>query len=55
MNAVSPRVAKATPAPVAGQPIVEVRGVSKVYGGGVTALDNVDLRFETGRLTSLLG
>ena len=36
-------------------PSVEVRGVSKVYDGGVTALKGIDLRFETGQLTSLLG
>jgi NitT/TauT family transport system ATP-binding protein len=36
-------------------PVVELRGVRKVYGGEVTALQDIDLRFETGRLTSLLG
>ena len=36
-------------------PVVELRGVHKVYGGEVTALQDIDLRFETGRLTSLLG
>lgn len=38
-----------------GAPIVEVRGVSKTYGGAVTALKDIHLTFETGRLTSLLG
>ncbi|MGH6815850.1 MAG: ABC transporter ATP-binding protein [Hyphomicrobiaceae bacterium] len=36
-------------------PIVEVRSVSKVYPGGVRALDAIDLDFPEGRLTSLLG
>jgi NitT/TauT family transport system ATP-binding protein len=36
-------------------PIIEVRGVSKIYGNDVVALENVDLAFETGHLTSLLG
>jgi NitT/TauT family transport system ATP-binding protein len=37
------------------QPIVEVRSVSKVYGGGVQALDAVSLDFREGQLTALLG
>ena len=37
------------------EPIVEVRGISKIYNGGVVALENVDLTFERGHLTSLLG
>jgi NitT/TauT family transport system ATP-binding protein len=32
-----------------------VRGVDKVYGGGKTALENIDLDFERGALTCLLG
>jgi NitT/TauT family transport system ATP-binding protein len=36
-------------------PIIEVRGVSKVYSGDVHALDNINIAFETGHLTSLLG
>ncbi|EAU41698.1 hypothetical protein FP2506_14734 [Fulvimarina pelagi HTCC2506] len=36
-------------------PIIEVRNVSKVYGGAVHALDKINLSFETGHLTSLLG
>jgi NitT/TauT family transport system ATP-binding protein len=39
----------------AAEPIVTVRGVCKVYGGGVTALENIDLDFERGALTCLLG
>ena len=35
-------------------PIVEIRGISKTYGA-VTALQNIDLSFERGHLTSLLG
>ncbi len=40
--------------PVA-DPIIEVRGISKIYGNEVVALNGVDLAFETGKLTSLLG
>ena len=43
------------PATVELQPVVEVRSVSKVYGGGVQALDAVSLEFREGQLTSLLG
>ena len=35
--------------------VVEVRGVSKVYPGGVKALDNISVDFPRGELTSLLG
>ncbi len=51
MNAVTPTEPDAT----LGEPIVEVRGLHKVYPGGVTALQDVNLRFERGKLTSLLG
>lgn len=37
------------------QGIVEVRGISKTYGGGVEALNNISLSFPEGQLTSLLG
>ncbi|ESR23136.1 ABC transporter ATP-binding protein [Lutibaculum baratangense] len=36
-------------------PIVEVRGVHKIYNGDVVALKDINLSFEEGRLTSLLG
>jgi NitT/TauT family transport system ATP-binding protein len=36
-------------------PIIEVTGLTKVYGEDVTALKGVDLAFEKGKLTSLLG
>jgi NitT/TauT family transport system ATP-binding protein len=39
----------------AAAPIIEVRGVSKVYGGGLTALKDIDLQFAQGELTCLLG
>jgi len=39
-------------APVAA---VEVEGVSKIYPGGVEALNNMTLRFPQGELTSVLG
>ncbi len=35
--------------------IVEVRGIGKVYDGGVEALRGIDLDFPKGALTSLLG
>ena len=37
------------------EPIVEVRGISKHYPGGVHALDNIELQFPEGQLTTLLG
>ncbi len=43
------------PMPAAAPPIVEVRGISKVYPGGVEALNNISLSFPEGELTSLLG
>jgi NitT/TauT family transport system ATP-binding protein len=44
-----------TPVTKPSNPIIEVRGVSKVYGNDVVALDNINIAFETGHLTSLLG
>jgi NitT/TauT family transport system ATP-binding protein len=41
-----------TAAPAA---VVEVRGISKIYGGGVHAIDNINVDFPRGQLTSLLG
>ncbi len=35
--------------------VVEVRGISKMYEGGVHALDNIHVDFPRGELTSLLG
>lgn len=43
------------PASNVSEPIIEVRGISKVYGGGIHALENIELSFQTGHLTSLLG
>jgi osmoprotectant transport system ATP-binding protein len=37
------------------QPAVELRGVSKVYAGGVKAVDEVSLRISAQRVTALLG
>jgi NitT/TauT family transport system ATP-binding protein len=45
----------AAPSASAGGPIVEVSSVSKVYPGGVEALNAVSLDFPQGQLTSLLG
>jgi NitT/TauT family transport system ATP-binding protein len=39
----------------ASESVVQVRGIHKVYGGGVEALRDVDLEFSRGALTSLLG
>ncbi len=46
---------KPAPAAPAGEALVQVRGISKVYAGAVEALRDVTLDFEEGRLTSLLG
>ena len=43
---------KTTPEP---RPIVEVRAVSKIYPGGVEALNAISVDFPEGQLTSLLG
>ena len=37
------------------EPIVEVRGISKTYDGGIHALDGIDLAFPKGEMTTLLG
>ncbi len=36
-------------------PMVSVRGVTKIYGGGIEALSGIDLTFPQGQLTTLLG
>jgi NitT/TauT family transport system ATP-binding protein len=36
-------------------PVVGTRGIHKVYGGSVHALDDINLEFRRGELTSLLG
>jgi NitT/TauT family transport system ATP-binding protein len=41
--------------PLNDDPIVEVRGVSKIYPGGVEALNDISLDFPKGHLTALLG
>ena len=35
--------------------IVEVRNLSKIYGGEVHALDSINLKFPAGQMTTLLG
>ena len=40
---------------LAAKPMVEVRGVAKIYEGGVEALNEITLDFPEGQLTSLLG
>ena len=37
------------------EPILSIRGLSKVYAGGVKALDNVDLDIRAGEIFALLG
>lgn len=37
------------------EPVVEIRGISKTYGGGVQALDGINLDIPGGQLTTLLG
>ena len=39
----------------AARPVVEIAGVTKVFDGGVTALDDVSLRVEGGELLVLIG
>jgi len=36
-------------------PVVEVKGISKTYPGGVEAIKNIDLQIPKGKLTTLLG
>lgn len=38
-----------------GETILEVRGLTKIYPGGVVALDNVDLEFKSGEIHAVLG
>ncbi|NIR42673.1 MAG: ATP-binding cassette domain-containing protein, partial [Gemmatimonadetes bacterium] len=45
----------ATPAPSSASPIIQVERVRKVYGETVHALEDINLDFAPGRLTSLLG
>ena len=40
---------------MAAGPIIEVEGLGMVYGGGLTALKDINLSFERGALTCLLG
>jgi NitT/TauT family transport system ATP-binding protein len=42
-------------APAVANPIVQVRGVTKIYGGTVEALRDISLDFPEGQLTTLLG
>jgi NitT/TauT family transport system ATP-binding protein len=50
----APAMPGAQPAAAPG-PIIEVRGISKVYPGDVVALSDINLDFRSGQLTSLLG
>jgi len=38
-----------------GETILEVRGLTKIYPGGVVALDDVDLEFKSGEIHAILG
>ncbi len=55
MTAAAPTAATMPPQAAEPRPIVEVRSVSKVYPGGVQALDAVSVDIPEGRLTALLG
>ena len=46
---------KSQPAAVDADAIIEVSGLHKIYGGTVTALQDINLTFQRGELTSLLG
>ena len=44
--------------PASAAPVFHVRGLTKVYGEGdtaVTALDNVSVEFDRGRFTAIMG
>jgi NitT/TauT family transport system ATP-binding protein len=45
----------AEPSAASDDVVVEIRGISKTYGGDVEALRNIDLDLQRGKLTSLLG
>lgn len=48
-------ISKPEPTVASPAPAVEVRGVSKNFGRGVIALDNIDLTIQAGEFVSLLG
>jgi NitT/TauT family transport system ATP-binding protein len=53
MSAAAP--AKIATAATHADAVVEVRGISKIYSGDVHALENINVDFPRGELTSLLG
>jgi NitT/TauT family transport system ATP-binding protein len=55
MTTMQKKIEPAAHVPATASPIIEVRGIHKVYGESVTALENIDLDFNRGELTSLLG
>ena len=56
MSILSQSMTEAPASPAgAGGAIVEVRGISKVYEGGIQALKSIDLTFPEARMTTLLG
>jgi NitT/TauT family transport system ATP-binding protein len=55
MTTMQKKIEPAAAVPAPASPIIEVRGIHKVYGGSVVALENIDLDFARGELTSLLG
>lgn len=48
-------MAMAEQAAAASQPIIEIKNVSKIYKGGVKAVDNVNLQISRGEFFALLG
>jgi NitT/TauT family transport system ATP-binding protein len=55
MTAAVATATAASPQPKSVDAAVEVRGISKIYPGGVHALDAITVDFPRGELTSLLG
>ena len=49
------RVVALRPGQAVPEPMVAVRGLSKIYPGGVEALNDISLDFPKGKLTTLLG
>ena len=55
MNAMNDDASKRGAPSSSGRPIIEIRGVTKRFGGGEPAVDSVDLEIPEGELFALLG